>query len=59
MRIGALSVDPDVRNGLNCWEAMPYHRFERLLRETCVLAGLLISEQDGRRDSEVQYYPNF
>jgi len=59
VRIEAPSVDPDARNALDGWEATPHQRFERLLRDTGVFAGLLISERDERKDGEVRYYPEF
>ena len=57
--IEAPGVDPDARNALDGWEATPHQRFERLLRDTGVFAGLLISERDERKDGEVRYYPEF
>jgi hypothetical protein len=59
VRIEAPGVDPDARNALEGWEATPHQRFERLLRDTGVFAGLLISERDERKDGEVRYYPEF
>ncbi len=59
VRVEAPGVDPDARNALDGWEATPHQRFERLLRDTGVFAGLLISERDERRDGEVRYYPEF
>jgi hypothetical protein len=59
VRIEAPRVDPDARNALDGWEATPHQRFERLLRDTGVFAGLLISERDERKDGEVRYYPEF
>jgi hypothetical protein len=59
VRIEAPGVDPDGRNALDGWEATPHQRFERLLRDTGVFAGLLISERDERKDGEVRYYPEF
>ncbi len=59
VRIEAPGIDPDARNALDGWEATPHQRFERLLRDTGVFAGLLISERDERRDGEVRYYPEF
>lgn len=59
VRIEAAGVDPDARNALDGWEATPHQRFERLLRDTGVFAGLLISERDERKDGEVRYYPEF
>ena len=59
VRIEAPGVDPDARNALDGWEATPHQRFERLLRDTGVFAGLLISERDERKDGDVRYYPEF
>ncbi|MDR3488426.1 MAG: N-6 DNA methylase [Bradyrhizobium sp.] len=59
VRIEAPGVDPDARNALDGWEATPHQRFERLLRDTGVFAGLLVSERDERKDGEVRYYPEF
>jgi hypothetical protein len=59
VRIEAPGVDPDARNALDGWEATPHQRFERLLRDTGVFAGLLISERDERKDGEIRYYPEF
>ena len=39
--------------------ARPHQRFERLLRDTGVFAGLLISEREERAEGEVRYYPEF
>ena len=50
-------VDPDARGTLDGWEATPHQRFERLLRETGVLAGVLISEQNERKDGEDRFRP--
>lgn len=59
VRVEAPGIDPDGRNALDGWEATPHQRFERLLRDTGVFAGLLISERDERKDGEVRYYPEF
>jgi hypothetical protein len=59
VRIEAYGVDPDVRNALDGWEATPHQRFERLLRDTGVFAGLLISEREERKDGQVRTYPEF
>ncbi len=59
VRIEAPGVDPDARNALDGWEATPHQRFERLLRDTGVFAGLLISERVERKDGEVRTYPEF
>ncbi len=59
VRVEARGVDPDARNALDGWEATPHQRFERLLRDTGVFAGLLISEREERKDGEVRTYPEF
>lgn len=59
VRIEAPGVDPDARNALDGWEATPHQRFERLLRDTGVFAGLLISERENRKDDDVRTYPEF
>ena len=59
VRIEARGIDPDGRNALDGWEATPHQRFERLLRDTGVFAGLLISEREERKDGEVRTYPEF
>ena len=48
VRVEAAGVDPDARGALDGWEATPHQRFERLLRDTGVFAGLLISERDDK-----------
>ena len=59
VRVEAPGIDPDARGALDGWEATPHQRFERLLRDTGVFAGLLISERDERKDGEDRYIPNF
>ncbi|MGZ2505208.1 hypothetical protein EHI47_31655 [Rhizobium leguminosarum] len=59
VRVEARGVDPDGRNALDGWEATPHQRFERLLRDTGVYAGLLISEREERNDGEIRTYPEF
>jgi len=59
VRVEARGVDPDGRNALNGWEATPHQRFERLLRDTGVFSGLLISEREERKDGEIRTYPEF
>lgn len=59
VRVEARGVDPDGRNALDGWEATPHQRFERLLRDTGVFAGLLVSEREERKDGEVRTYPEF
>ncbi|MFI5023820.1 MAG: Eco57I restriction-modification methylase domain-containing protein [Alphaproteobacteria bacterium] len=44
VRIEPAGVDPDSRGALEGWEATPHQRFERLLRDTGVFAGLLITD---------------
>jgi Eco57I restriction-modification methylase/MmeI, target recognition domain len=44
VRIEPPGVDPDERGALDGWEATPHQRFERLLRDTRVFAGMLISD---------------
>ncbi|MGH6895017.1 MAG: Eco57I restriction-modification methylase domain-containing protein [Geminicoccaceae bacterium] len=41
-------LDPDRRGEADGWEATPHQRFERLLRETGVLVGVLISDHELR-----------
>lgn len=57
VRIEAPGIDPDARNALDGWEATPHQRFERLLRDTGVFSGLLISEREERKDGDVRTYP--
>jgi hypothetical protein len=57
VRIEATGVDPDARGALEGWEATPHQRFERLLRESSVLAGLLIAERNDRKDGRDRYLP--
>ena len=52
VRIEPPGVDPEARGSADGWEATPHQRFERLLRETGVFAGLLISERNEPRDGE-------
>jgi hypothetical protein len=44
VRIEPAGVDPDARNALDGWEASPQQRFERLLRDTSVFAGVLLTD---------------
>lgn len=48
VRLEGAGVDPDQRGALGGWEANPLQRFERLLRETGVSAGLMITDSDIR-----------
>ena len=41
-------IDPDRRGALHGWEATPHQRLERLLRETGVPTGLLLSDDSWR-----------
>jgi N-6 DNA Methylase len=45
VRVEAAGVDPDKRGALDGWEATPHQRFERLLRDTGVFAGLLVTDK--------------
>jgi hypothetical protein len=57
VRIEAPGIDPDGRSALEGWEATPHQRFERLLRETGIFAGLLITEKKEVKDGEDHYTP--
>jgi hypothetical protein len=48
VRIEAPGVAPEGRKALEGWEATPHHRLERLLRETDVPTGLLITDRELR-----------
>jgi hypothetical protein len=48
VRIEAPAIAPDTRGGLAGWEATPHQRFERLLRETGIPIGVLISDKELR-----------
>lgn len=48
VRIEVPGIEPDGRAQLDGWEASPHQRFERLLRDTGVFAGLLITDQELR-----------
>ena len=48
VRVEAPGVDPDRRGALPGWEATPHQRFERLLRETNVPTGLLLTDRELR-----------
>jgi N-6 DNA Methylase len=45
VRVEAAGVAPDKRGALDGWEATPHQRFERLLRDTDVYAGLLVTDK--------------
>ncbi|SDK28051.1 MULTISPECIES: Eco57I restriction-modification methylase domain-containing protein [Bradyrhizobium] len=47
-RIEAVGVNPDARGAIEGWEASPHQRLERLLRETEVPIGLLITDDELR-----------
>ena len=52
VRIEAPGTDLDKRGALDGWEATPQQRFERLLRETGIGAGVLVGAQaTGRADA--------
>src|SRR5258705_13721034 len=57
VRLEGGGVDPDQRGAVDGWEATPHQRFERLLRETGVFAGLLVSEKKQAQDDEDRYSP--
>lgn len=48
VRVEAQGINPDQRGALAGWEATPAQRFERLLRERQVPAGLLITDHEIR-----------
>ena len=48
VRIEAPGVDPDARGALEGWEATPHQRLERLLRETGVPTGILLTDGELR-----------
>src|SRR5580704_270561 len=43
-----IGIDPEKRGALAGWEASAHQRFERLLRETAVFAGLMITDKELR-----------
>ena len=57
VRIEGPGIDPDARGVLEGWEATPHQRFERLLRETGIFAGLLVTEKNEGKDGEDRYSP--
>ncbi|MGO8973094.1 MAG: Eco57I restriction-modification methylase domain-containing protein [Steroidobacteraceae bacterium] len=57
VRIERPGIDPDARATLAGWEATAHQRFERLLRETGIHAGLLVTEKNDRKDEEDRYWP--
>src|SRR3954470_8789209 len=48
VRVEVPGVMPDARGSLSGWEATPHQRFERLLRETGVFAGVLVTDHELR-----------
>jgi hypothetical protein len=48
VRIEAPDVEPEARGALKGWEATPHQRLERLLRETGVPTGLLLTDSELR-----------
>jgi hypothetical protein len=57
VRIEPAGVDPDARTTQGGWEASAHQRFERLLRETDINAGVLISERNDSKDGEDHFLP--
>jgi hypothetical protein len=57
VRLEVSGVGPDARGALEGWEATPHQRFERLLRETGIFAGLLVTEKNEGEDGEDRYAP--
>jgi hypothetical protein len=48
VRLELTGVDPDRRGEADGWEASPHQRFERLLRETGVLVGVMLTDKELR-----------
>jgi len=48
VRIEVKGIAPDKRGALVGWEATPHQRFERLLRETGIFAGVLLTDEELR-----------
>jgi hypothetical protein len=48
VRLEGVGIEPDRRGALEGWEATPHQRLERLLRETGVPAGLLLTDNELR-----------
>jgi hypothetical protein len=48
VQFAARGIDPDTRGALAGWEATPHQRLERLLRETGVPTGLLLTDHELR-----------
>jgi hypothetical protein len=57
VRIEGPGIDPDARGVLEGWEATPHQRFERLLRETGIFGGILVTEKNEGKDGEDRYSP--
>jgi hypothetical protein len=57
VRVETAGIDPDARATLQGWEASAHQRFERLLRESGVQAGLLITERNDRKNGEDRHVP--
>jgi hypothetical protein len=57
VHVEKVGIDPDARGALEGWEASAHQRFERLLRETGIFAGVLITEKPVRHDGEERYAP--
>ena len=58
VRDEAPSIKPDARGALAGWEATPHQRFERLLRETEIPIGVLITDKEHRLVKFVVDHPN-
>jgi hypothetical protein len=48
VRVEGRGVEPEARGALECWEATPHQQMERLLRETGVPTGLLLTDGELR-----------
>ena len=48
VRVEEAGIEPDKRGVLDGWEATPHQRFERLLRETQVHTGVLLTDDELR-----------
>lgn len=48
IRVEAAGIEPDRRAQLDGWEASPHQRFERLLKDTGVFTGLLVTDRELR-----------
>lgn len=48
VRAEAAGIEPDARGALTGWEATPHQRLERLLRETGVPTGILLTDHELR-----------